>query len=251
MAVRNRVRLPSATALVARSRIGHVIGSENSLPWHLGSDLRLFRERTTGHAVIMGRRTYESIGRPLPNRLNIVLSHRPLASTETLKWADTPSTALLIADAFSIINARREFFVIGGDTIYKVFGSLINKVFLTEVDAGELSGDARYDVDFSDDAWWRAPGQRSYPASERDDFPFEVHCYIRRVQRLRTQMEDEFVRQYPHLRAFVAPFEDPDEAGRAGEEQLDLFDEPASPREAAKTDAQIVEFEARQLDLFA
>ncbi|MEX6505134.1 dihydrofolate reductase [Jiella sp. M17.18] len=250
MAGRKRVKLPSATALVARSKGGHVIGRENQLPWHLGSDLRLFRQRTTGHAVIMGRRTYESIGRPLPNRLNIVLSHRPIETTDQLKWANSPSTALLIADAFSIINARREFFLIGGATVYELFGSLINKVFLTEVAADGLTGDAYFDWTFSEDSWWRAPGVRSFPASERDDYAFDVACYIRRVQRLRTQVEEDFVRQYPHLRAFVGPYEDED-AEVAEETQLDLFGDPAPMAGAPDREPEMTEFEARQLDLFA
>eukprot|EP01035_Chromulina_nebulosa_P065198 gene65198-89207_t len=66
--------MPSIASVVARSYPDHIIRIDNSLPWHLKTDLRLFKQRTQGHAVIMGRKTFESIGKPLPNRTNIILS---------------------------------------------------------------------------------------------------------------------------------------------------------------------------------
>src|SRR5688572_22376301 len=101
--------MPSATSVVARSWPDLVIGIENKLPWHLGTDLRHFRKRTEGHAVVMGRKTFESIGRPLPRRQNIVLSRTQIPDQKGVQWAPNVETALLIADVFSICNFKKQF----------------------------------------------------------------------------------------------------------------------------------------------
>src|SRR5882724_3180559 len=126
----NRARMPSISFIVARSSPGNVIGYENKLPWHLKSDLKRFREITTGHVVIMGRATFESIGRPLPNRTNIVLSRNPALTNSgginfdegtQLTWTNTFEDALLTADIISICRQKSDIFVIGGEAMYKLF----------------------------------------------------------------------------------------------------------------------------------
>src|SRR5208337_621034 len=101
----SRVRLPSISLIVARSYPGNVIGYKNKLPWHLNSDLRRFREITIGHVVIMGRNTFNSIGRPLPNRTNIVLTRDTsfvnslsinFGEETQLCWSNTFEDSLLI-----------------------------------------------------------------------------------------------------------------------------------------------------------
>ena len=171
--------MPSATSLVARSYPDQIIGVDNALPWHLGTDLKHFKERTQHHAVIMGRKTFESIGRPLPNRLSIVLSRQNVADTGSVRWAPNPETALLLADQYSVINLKNEFYVIGGEEIYSIFDKYINVVYLTDVNTGRINGDAKFTKEFRSPEWiYRY--EREFPSSEINDYSFRISCIIRR-----------------------------------------------------------------------
>lgn len=123
--------------VVARSRNG-VIGRDGGLPWRLPSDLRRFRELTTGHAVVMGRRTFESLPprfRPLPGRRNLVLSSDPAYRAEG---------AEVFADLASALAAcGGDCFVIGGGVTYREALPLAARVYATEVDA-DVEGDASF-----------------------------------------------------------------------------------------------------------
>ena len=171
--------MPSATSLVARSFPDKIIGIENSLPWHLGTDLRHFKARTLGHAVIMGRKTFESIGRPLPNRKNIVLSRRPIEESDVLRWAPNRETALMMADQYSIYNLKKEFFVIGGEEIYNIFDEFINIMYLTDVNTGYINGDAKFERDF-DRREWYFRYEREFPKTDIDEYSFRISCIVRR-----------------------------------------------------------------------
>lgn len=193
-----RVRMPSATSIVARSYPDKIIGVENRLPWHLGTDLKQFKRRTMGHAIVMGRKTYESIGKPLPKRLNIVLSRTEIPESENLKWARDRETALLLADIYSISNNKKEFFVIGGEVIYELFQIFINKVFYTDVFCGNINGDAKFEKEFSNEDWW-FPYEEEFPAGLSDDFPFRVTCAIRRKPEHRYRSKIDFMNYDPHI----------------------------------------------------
>jgi dihydrofolate reductase len=167
--------MPSISYIVARSYPGNVIGRENQLPWRLRSDLRRFREITSGHAVIMGRKTFESIGRPLPNRLNIVLSKSNIPNSSSLfpggvSWVNSVNDAVHAADHFSILNEKKNFFVIGGDVIYKLLGRQVNTVYLTEVMSAQISGDAWFDMEF-DRRQWRTTFEEDFPRTAEDQYP--------------------------------------------------------------------------------
>lgn len=112
-----------------------VIGVNNTLPWHISEDLKHFKSLTTGHTIIMGRKTYESIGRPLPNRRNIVISRNTEASYEGAEVVHS------IEDAFSICKNDNEVFVIGGSNIYEQALSLVDYIYITEIKKS-FSGDA-------------------------------------------------------------------------------------------------------------
>ncbi len=191
MSGKPRTRMPSATSLVARSYPDKIIGVENTLPWHLGTDLKHFKSRTQGHAVIMGRKTFESIGRPLPNRRNIILSRHLIEDTENVKWAPNPETALLLADQYSIINLKKEFFVIGGEEIYNIFHKYINIVFLTDVFSGPINGDAKFEREFDGREWWFR-FEKEFPKSEADDYAFRISCIVRRKPFHRFASKNEF-----------------------------------------------------------
>ncbi|MAN78294.1 dihydrofolate reductase [Pelagibacterium flavum] len=193
MATKPIVRVPSATYIVARSFPDNIIGVDNALPWHLRSDLQHFKSRTSGHVILMGRKTFESLGRPLPNRINIVLSRSEISDTENLIWAQDPETALLLADAHAICRGQREFFIIGGENVYKLFFQHVNEAWVTDVFCGNINGDAKFDVDFPSNEW-RTRSEVEHPASEHDDWPFRISHYVRRKKLHRQRMREEFLK---------------------------------------------------------
>lgn len=101
------------------------MGWKGRLPWRLPADLAHFRKTTTGHAVVMGRKTWDSIGRPLPRRTNIVLSRRPApAEAEGVLWAGSPEEALRLA-------GNSQVFVIGGAEVFRLFLPMADRILLT------------------------------------------------------------------------------------------------------------------------
>lgn len=107
----------------------HVIGKDNQLIWHLPNDLKFFKATTTGHPIIMGRKTFESIGRPLPNRTNIVISRNANLKIEGCICVTSIQGAVDVARN----SGTRECFVIGGAEIYHQALPLVKKIYLTEV----------------------------------------------------------------------------------------------------------------------
>jgi len=188
---KKRAKMPSAVSVVARSYPDRIIGIENRLPWRLGTDLKNFKALTLDHAIIMGRKTFESLGRPLPRRINIVLSRDHVPDTENVKWAQNPETALLLADFYSICMGKKQFFVIGGENIYGIFDKYINKIFLTDVNTGSINGDAKFDYDF-DPAEWIFKYEKEFPESEVDDYSFRISYLVRRRHEHRQRFIEEF-----------------------------------------------------------
>lgn len=202
-----RLPMPSAASIVARSYPDRIIGIENTLPWHLRTDLQLFKKRTQGHVVIMGRKTFESIGKPLPNRTNIILARSEpefLKQFPSLQWASTPETALLLADVESIVSGKMEFFIIGGEQIYKTFHTYLNRIFVTDVFCGPINGDAKFDVDFDakengDRSEWLIKREDEYKKTEVDDFAFRVTEYRRRKPTHRFRVKEELMGRTPDM----------------------------------------------------
>lgn len=127
--------------IVATDRKG-LIGKDNSLPWSMPADLKYFKETTSGHPIVMGRKTFESIGRPLPNRTNIILSRTPTFKAEGCTTITTASEVFPLAE-------KEEVFVIGGKQVYQLFFPFIQRVYLTLIDE-EFEGDTRLNLDLSD-----------------------------------------------------------------------------------------------------
>jgi dihydrofolate reductase len=106
----------------------NVIGIDNQLPWHLPADLKYFKNLTTGHTILMGRKTFESIGRPLPNRENIVITRDEQFQHEGIIIKHS------IEDAIHYCRSKMdEVFIIGGDTIYQQTISWVNRIYYTRV----------------------------------------------------------------------------------------------------------------------
>ncbi len=122
-------------SLIAAFAEERVIGKEGKIPWTLKEDLKHFRNKTEGSSVVMGRKTYESIGRPLPNRLNIVMTKNP-KMLEGVKEVSNRREALEIASSYS-----NEVFIIGGEKIYEEFLPMATKMYLTKIDI-KTKGDA-------------------------------------------------------------------------------------------------------------
>lgn len=146
--------------LVAVARNG-VIGRDGDLPWRLSTDLRRFRRLTMGHHLLMGRKTYESIGRPLPGRTTVVLTRGD--------WtADGVLTAANPEQALQACSGDDEVFVVGGGEIYRLFLPRVERIYLTRVEA-EVPGDVRFEQ-LSDDAW-RVVSEEAFESGERDELP--------------------------------------------------------------------------------
>ena len=109
-------------SLIAAVGKNYELGKDNKLIWHFKKDMEYFKEVTTGKTVVMGRKTYESIGRPLPNRRNIVITSRMLEGVETVKTVD------------EILDMHEDIFIIGGASIYEEFIKYADKIYLTLID---------------------------------------------------------------------------------------------------------------------
>jgi dihydrofolate reductase len=138
-------------ALVVAMADNGVIGRGGELPWHLPEDLKYFRAVTMGKPIIMGRRTYESIGRPLPGRANIVVTRNSAFHAEGVDVAATPEAAIRVAERRATEAGVAEIMIIGGAEIYRTVLPRANRIYLTEVhEAAE--GDTVF-PDFDRDEW--------------------------------------------------------------------------------------------------
>jgi dihydrofolate reductase len=160
---------PKIAFVVARGRNG-VIGAEGDLPWRLKSDMKIFVEATRGKPVVMGRKTWESLPRrPLPGRLNIVVTRQAGYAAQGAVVADTLHTALGTAADRAASDGVEEICVIGGAQIYAAAMERADRLYITEVDA-EPPGDTRF-PDF-DERRWRELRREVHAAGEGDDHAF-------------------------------------------------------------------------------
>lgn len=121
-------------AIIAAIANNRVIGREGKLPWHISEDLKRFKRLTTGHAVLMGRKTYESLGRPLANRRNVVVTSAPIAGVECYHS---------IADALAAVENQETVFIIGGAQLYSHLFTKADLLYLTFVDR-DVEGDVLF-----------------------------------------------------------------------------------------------------------
>ncbi|MCL1631776.1 dihydrofolate reductase [Sporolactobacillus sp. CPB3-1] len=156
--------------LLAMDR-NQLIGRDNQLPWHLPDDLRYFKKITWGHPIVMGRKTYESIGRPLPGRENIVLTRN---SNFTEKGARHFTSVDELMN--SGIAYGRECFVIGGAAVFKAFMPYADRLYITHIDA-EFEGDTYFtDFHMSD---WHLISSTAGNLDSKNHFPHDFRIYER------------------------------------------------------------------------
>ena len=144
-------------AIVVAMARNHVIGKDDGLPWQLPDDLKWFREVTMGKPIIMGRVTFESIGKALPGRDNIVITRNSDFREENVTVAGDMEDAIAIAEAFAIAREANEIAIIGGAQIYKETLPNVSRIYLTEIDA-DIEGDTFF-PEFSMDEWDRSVAQ--------------------------------------------------------------------------------------------
>ena len=151
-------------ALVVAMAENRVIGKENKLIWHLPADLKHFKNLTTGHPIIMGRKTFESIGKPLPNRTNIVITRQTDFEAEGCLVAHSLSEALMMAQQMD-----SDIFVIGGAEIYKQAMFLADTIYLTEVHH-TFEGDTFFPE--IDSVLWQETSREEHSADEKNTYNY-------------------------------------------------------------------------------
>ena len=161
-------------SMIAAMANNRVIGANNTMPWHLSADLQHFKRVTLGKPIIMGRRTYQSIGRALPGRLNIVIS-RDSAFTLTDAMVVNDCEQAIIAAEKNVTEASGEdkageVMIIGGGTIYQHFLPLCQRLYLTEIDL-EIVGDT-YFPDYHLDYNWQEIEKESFFADEKNPYNY-------------------------------------------------------------------------------
>ena len=149
--------MPPLAIVVAVSKNGY-IGKDGGLPWHLPEDLKHFRRLTLGHTIIMGRKTYDSIGRPLPGRKTVVVSRNPELRIDGCAVARSLDEAIEIAR-----RSDPEPRIVGGESLYRESLPRATRIYLTDVQR-DVEGDARF-VELDAEAWREA---ESRPGESRD-----------------------------------------------------------------------------------
>lgn len=149
------------------------IGKHNQLPWHLPSDLKRFKKLTTGHSIVMGRKTYETIGKPLPGRTMIVVSHKKEVSLIGCLTVNSLQAAIKLAQA----NFEDELFIIGGGEIFRQAIDSADRIYLTTVHT-----DADADVFFPkfDLGQWELISEENGISDDADEFPSDFKILFRK-----------------------------------------------------------------------
>lgn len=152
-------------SLIVAASTNNVIGAQGGLPWRLSGDLKRFKAQTMGKPVVMGRLTYESIGRALPGRQNIVITRQPDYEADGCDVVRSVDAAIEVADE------AEEIMVIGGSHIYQAFLPLADRIYLTRVQANVEGDTFLPDLDAGE---WREVSREEYAADELNDFDVVV-----------------------------------------------------------------------------
>ncbi len=167
---------PIRIALVAAMAENRTIGKDGVMPWSMRSDLKWFKATTLGKPVVMGRKTFESIGKPLPQRTNIVITRQADFEREGALTAQSLEQALRIAEMDARENDRDEICVIGGGEIYATALPLATRLYLTLIEAG-IDGDTHFPEVHRKD--WQITEQGQIDQSKTDDFSARIEVWDR------------------------------------------------------------------------
>ena len=161
---------PNITIIVAKAA-NNIIGNDNQLIWHLPNDLKRFKALTSGHPIIMGRKTYESIGRPLPNRTNIVITRNADWKADGIITANSLEKAIEIASEID-----SEIFILGGGNIYQQSMELANVLEVTEVHQ-DFDGDTSFPE--INEEIWEETFREKHPIDEKHSIEYSFVTYHR------------------------------------------------------------------------
>lgn len=162
-------------SLIVAHSSNRVIGIDGQLPWHIPEDLKYFKAITMGKPIIMGRKTFDSIGKPLPGRLNIIITKNTDLTIEECVVVNNLEAAITEAKNYfkTQYTDQEEIFIIGGAQIFKQSMEFVNKIYITEVHA-EYAGDVFFD-ELSDNDWIEVG--RDLHDSQNDKIPFSFVTY--------------------------------------------------------------------------
>jgi dihydrofolate reductase len=158
-------------SMIAAFADGRVIGVDGDMPWHLPGDLQHFKKITSGHPILMGRKTFESIGRPLPKRRNIVLSRDKAFSPAGVEVIHDFSEVTLL------MKEEEEFFVIGGATVYEQLLPKAERLYITKIDHS-FKGDTFFPL--IDEKEWKVVSEEKGIIDEKNQYPHRFLVYERR-----------------------------------------------------------------------
>lgn len=159
-------------SLICATSANNVIGVENKLPWKLPADLRHFKELTQNHTIIMGRKTYESVGKPLPNRENIIVTQQENYRPRGCQVVHSVEEALEKCRE----SGEREVFVIGGASIYRQALPQADRIYLTRIHKN-FPGDTFFQFNQAD---WKETSRQPFPADAANPYPYSFFTYERR-----------------------------------------------------------------------
>ncbi|MFQ2191095.1 type 3 dihydrofolate reductase [Aeromonas jandaei] len=160
-------------SMIAAMAHDRVIGKDNQMPWHMPADLAHFKRVTLGKPVLMGRKTFESIGRPLPGRRNLVISRNPDYQADGIEVVGSVEAALaLLAD-----NEVAEVMVIGGGHLYAELLPRADCLYLTRIEL-EVEGDTRFPA-FADEQW-QCVEREVHQADEKNPHPYRFETWLRK-----------------------------------------------------------------------
>jgi dihydrofolate reductase len=158
-------------SFIVAASLNQVIGINNQLPWHLPADLKYFKKLTTGHTIVMGRKTYDSIGKPLPNRENIVITR-----SKDFK-ADGVVIKYSVDEALQYCKDKEQVFVIGGEEIFKQMMDVVHTIYLTIVHITIENGDAFFSVLEKDE--WQLTQSEFHNKDEKNELDYTFETYER------------------------------------------------------------------------
>ena len=162
-------------SMIVATADNNIIGKDNDMPWHLPADLAYFKKVTLGKPIIMGRKTYESIGRPLPGRRNIVISRNTDFKAEGIDTVSSVEQAIALVDGSDGSEGVEEIMVIGGGAIYKHCLPAANRLYITHIRAA-IDGDTQF-PDY--DASWKKVSSEVRPKDEKNSYELDFSVYKR------------------------------------------------------------------------
>lgn len=154
--------------MIVATANNRIIGKDNDMPWHLPADLAYFKKTTLGKPIIMGRKTYESIGRPLPGRKNIVISRDVSYQAEGIETVTSVDAAL------ALVNDVEEVMVIGGGAIYQHCLPAADRLYITHIEAS-IEGDTQFP--FYDTRLWKKVSSEYYLADDKNEYNLDFCVY--------------------------------------------------------------------------